>query len=64
MHSDLAESSAQQTPEATVLGSPGADALYGCVDWFFYQPPPGKPVAGAGGAPALNPPRAELALSY
>ena len=64
MYPDLAEPSAQQPPEATVLSIPGNDALYGCVDWFFYQPPPGKPVASADSPPALTPARAELALSY
>jgi hypothetical protein len=65
MHSLLTDPSTSQTPKAAILGIPGADAIYGCVDWFFYQPlQPGREVAGAESPTVLHPPGAELALTY
>jgi hypothetical protein len=62
MHVYLTDPSAQQTPQTAVLGIPGADALYGCVDWFFYQPPqPEREIVSAEDSSPLNS-TAELAL--
>jgi hypothetical protein len=55
--------SAPQSSPASFLSVPGAEAIYGCVDWFFYQSPdPEEALAGT--ESALNPADAGLAVSY
>ena len=64
MHAYLSVPSAQQSLPASFVSAEGADALYGCVDWFLYQPPdPGRADASTECA-ALNAAGPELAVSY
>ena len=65
MHAYLTVPAAQPTSPAGFLSVPGAEAIYGCVDWFFYQAPdPVEPIAGTESASSINAAGAELAVTY
>ena len=65
MRTDLTVPSAQQASPASFLTVPGAEAIYGCVDWFFYQATdPPESIVSPGCASSLNAAGAELAVSY
>lgn len=64
MHAYLTVPSAQQSSQASSVSIPGAEAIYGCVDWFFYQSPdPQEAIDSTKSSTSLNVAGAELAVS-